>query len=38
MAKYYGSVFRGVKIFKKYAGNILVIKLPYCGRGPVFPV
>ena len=22
----------------KYSGNILVIKLPYCGRSPVFPV
>ena len=30
------NVFRGMEMFKKCSGNILEIKLPYCGRGPVF--
>ena len=28
--------FHSMEIFKKYSGHILEIKLPYCGRGPVF--
>ena len=34
----YGNVYRGMEIFKKYSGNIVEIKLPYCGRDPDFSV